>query len=159
MDASGNVFVAGLDQYVADLQINQAWLDEQLAANTQPHIFTFAHAPAFQVYHIENMSRYPENRDAFWTSLIAAGSRAYFTGHDHMYDLARLDERDRRDRDRLEAEDEEKHPLRVSPPAMIAILVLVLGVILIAANLFGEGKRAGGQKNEQNRASIFIHIT
>jgi hypothetical protein len=90
----GNVFVAGLDQYVADLQINQAWLDEQLAANTQPHIFTFAHAPAFKVYHDDNMSDYPENRDAFWNSLIAAGSRVYFTGHDHSYDHARLDDGD-----------------------------------------------------------------
>ena len=32
------------------------------------------------------MDASPTARDTFWNSLIAAGSRAFFCGHDHLYD-------------------------------------------------------------------------
>ena len=44
-----NIFVAAVDQYVNINRVNQTWLDGQFAANTQPHVFVFGHAPAFKV--------------------------------------------------------------------------------------------------------------
>jgi len=86
-----NALVIGLDQYVASHRVNQTWLDAQLATNTQPHVFVFAHEPAFKVDHADCMDDYTANRDAFWASIENAGGRTYFTGHDHFYDHARVD--------------------------------------------------------------------
>lgn len=90
----GNVFVAGLDQYVVLRRINQVWLDQQLAANSMPHIFVLGHEPAFSVDHADCLDDHPVERNAFWNSLAAAGGRFYFTGHDHFYNHARIDDGD-----------------------------------------------------------------
>ena len=37
---------------------------------------------------------YPAQRDAFWRSLKRAGARAYFCGHDHFFNQARVDDGD-----------------------------------------------------------------
>jgi hypothetical protein len=87
-----NVFVIGLDQYITTRRVNQSWLDSQLAANTQPHIFVFGHEPAFKTKHTACLDDYPEDRDAFWVSIEKAGGRTYFCGHDHMYNHARVDD-------------------------------------------------------------------
>ncbi|UCF43750.1 MAG: metallophosphoesterase [Planctomycetota bacterium] len=87
-----NVFVIGLDQYIRVRQVNQAWLDMQLAANTQPHIFLFGHEPAFKTQHTACLDDYPDERDAFWASIEKAGGRTYFCGHDHLYNHARVDD-------------------------------------------------------------------
>lgn len=87
-----NVLVIGLDQYVTTRRVNQTWLDSQLAANTQPHIFVFGHEPAFKTKHTACLDDYPENRDAFWASIEKAGGRTYFCGHDHLYNHARVDD-------------------------------------------------------------------
>jgi len=87
-----NVLVIGLDQYIRLRRINQVWLDSQLAANTQPHIFVFGHEPAFKTKHTACLDDYPDDRDAFWVSIEKAGGRTYFCGHDHMYNHSRVDD-------------------------------------------------------------------
>lgn len=113
-----NVFVLGLDLYTyatpgtklnpdgsipygALHQADQAWVDRQLAANKQPHIFSFAHEPAFKVDHLDCMHGdssfgmdLSKERDAFWNSLRKAGSRVFFGGHDHGFAHARIDDGD-----------------------------------------------------------------
>jgi hypothetical protein len=94
-----NVFVVGLDQMPTDnredwFQVNQGWLDAQLAANQLPHVFTFGHAAAFKYGHTDCLDDHPAKRDAFWNSLANAGSRVYFFGHDHTYARARIDDGD-----------------------------------------------------------------
>ena len=89
-----NVFVVGLDMYVTPWQINQVWLDEQFAANDQPHVFVFGHEPAFKVRHNDCLDDRPAARDLLWESMIAEGSRFFFAGHDHFYDHSRMDDGD-----------------------------------------------------------------
>jgi hypothetical protein len=88
-----STFLIGFDQYIDGQihRINQTWLDNQLAANTQPHIFVFGHEPAFKAQHDDCLDDYPVNRDAFWVSIENAGGRTYFCGHDHFYDHAWVD--------------------------------------------------------------------
>lgn len=88
------VLVLALDQYVTTGKVNQAWVDGVLAANTLPHVFAFGHLPAFKANHTDCLDDFPANRDAFWNSLRAANARAYFAGHDHFYDRARIDDGD-----------------------------------------------------------------
>ncbi len=86
-----NALIVGLDQYIELRRVDQDWLDSQLAANTKPHIFLLGHEPAFKVKHEDCLDDYPARRDRFWASIQRAGARAYFCGHDHMYDHARVD--------------------------------------------------------------------
>lgn len=88
-------FIAGLDVYFSHPhRVNQSWLDAQLAANHRPHIFVFAHEPAFKADHTDCLDDYPTNRDVFWESIVSAHGRTYFCGHDHFYDHARIDDGD-----------------------------------------------------------------
>ncbi len=87
-----NALIIGLDQYIKHRRVNQAWLDTQLAANTNPHIFVFGHEPAFKLLHEDCLDDYPAERDAFWASIEKAGGRTYFCGHDHFYNHARIDD-------------------------------------------------------------------
>lgn len=89
-----NAFIVGLDLYLDPSRLNQAWLDEQFAENNLPHVFVFAHEPAFKVTHESCIGYYPDERDRFWDSLTKEGARAYFAGHDHYYNHARLDDGD-----------------------------------------------------------------
>jgi len=84
----GDVLAIGLDEYTVEKEaIDQAWLDDVLAKHPKPFIFTFAHEPAFMDgAHKDNLDANPARRDAFWESLIKAGSRVFFCGHDHLYD-------------------------------------------------------------------------
>lgn len=84
----GNVMFLSLDEFqTSDLKINQAWLDATLAKPHPQHVFAFAHKMAFfSGNHTDGMFKSPEGRDAMLKSLIAAGSRAVFFGHDHLYD-------------------------------------------------------------------------
>ncbi len=87
-----NSLVIGLDQYVTTRRVNQSWLDSQLAANTQPHIFVLGHEPAFKTRHDACLDDYPDARDRFWASIEKAGGRTYFCGHDHLYNHVRVDD-------------------------------------------------------------------
>jgi hypothetical protein len=89
-----NALCVGLDNYVSIHHVNQPWLDQQLAANTQPHLFVFGHEPAFKVFHTDCLDDDTLSRTTFWQSLTHARSKVYFCGHDHFFDMARLDDND-----------------------------------------------------------------
>ena len=94
-----NALIVALDEYAgmwhhAVHSINQEWLDSQLQANTKPHVFAFGHEEAFRTQHLDCLDTHPDQRDAFWRSLQAAGGRVYTCGHDHYYDNARVDDGD-----------------------------------------------------------------
>ena len=84
----GDVLAIGLDQYTfGKEEVNQPWLDQVLADHKKPFIFAMGHEPAFMDgSHKDTMDVDPVKRDAFWGSLINAGSRVFFCGHDHLYD-------------------------------------------------------------------------
>ena len=111
-----NAMILGLDLYTPNLdsaanldgsypkdacrRVNQEWLDEQLNTKSE-HVFVFTHEPAFKVQHNDCMHGdnsygvdFSEYRNKFWQSITAAGARAYFCGHDHGYDHARIDDGD-----------------------------------------------------------------
>lgn len=85
-----NAFFVGLDQYVNPFRVNQAWLNTQLASKAQKHTFVYGHTPAFRVDHTDSLAYYPADRDLFWNSLGNAGVRMYFSGHDHVYNRAHI---------------------------------------------------------------------
>lgn len=89
-----NALFVGLDDYVTIHQVNQSWLDVQLAASAKPHVFVFGHEPAFKVFHTDCLDDAPAARNAFWQSLSGAGARLYLCGHDHFFDTARIDDQD-----------------------------------------------------------------
>ena len=89
-----NACFIGLDDYIQIHRINQPWLNQQLATNRQPHLFTFGHEPAFKAFHTDGLDDYPDERNAFWSSLTAAGARVYLCGHDHFFNVARIDDGD-----------------------------------------------------------------
>jgi len=90
----GNTFIIALDQYLDSYHLNQVWLDEQFEQNSLPHVFVFGHAPAFKALHTDCLDDYPLERNTFWNSIAAEGGRTYFTGHDHLYAHARIDDGD-----------------------------------------------------------------
>ncbi|MDH4242013.1 MAG: hypothetical protein OEW48_20830, partial [Phycisphaerae bacterium] len=71
--------------------VHQAWINEQLAANTKPHIFAFGHFTAFKMMW-DSLGDHPTDRDLFWESLENAGARTYFGGHEHFFDRASADD-------------------------------------------------------------------
>lgn len=84
-----NAFFIALDVYKGGQhQVALDWIERQLAANKQPHVFVYAHEPAFEVKHKDNLAFYPKERDRFWDMLGRAGCRVYFCGHDHIYNRA-----------------------------------------------------------------------
>lgn len=89
-----NALFVGLDNYTNLHRVNQPWLDQQLAGNTRPHVFPFGHEAAFKVFHADCLGSYPTERNTFWSSIAAAGARTYFCGHDHFFDVARIDDGD-----------------------------------------------------------------
>ena len=94
-----NALIISLDQYAGINHdtihmVNQEWLNAQLAANTRPHIFIAGHEAAFRAMHTDCLDNRTAERDAFWASIRNAGGRTYFTGHDHFYDHALIDDGD-----------------------------------------------------------------
>jgi len=89
-----NILFIALDQYTEIHRINQNWLDSILVNNDKPHVFVAGHAPAFKLLHTNCMGAYPEKRDIFWESLINAGVKIFFCGHDHFYDHAVINDGD-----------------------------------------------------------------
>ncbi|HWD19603.1 MAG TPA: metallophosphoesterase [Verrucomicrobiae bacterium] len=84
----GPVLCIGVDQYQSGREmIDQTWLDQTLRDHPAPFIFVYGHEPAFMDgLHKDTLDAHPDMRDAVWESLIRAGSRVYFCGHDHFYD-------------------------------------------------------------------------
>jgi hypothetical protein len=89
-----NAFFVGLDDYVNLHQVNQPWLNRQLAGNKLPHVFVFGHEPAFKAFHTDCLGSVPAARNTFWSSLTAAGAKVYLCGHDHFLNAARIDDGD-----------------------------------------------------------------
>jgi len=89
-----NLLFLALDQYTDSHKINQEWLDSILSTTTSNHIFAAGHEPAFKVSMSNCMGVFPEGRNLFWESLIDARALAYFSGHDHFYDHAVIDDGD-----------------------------------------------------------------
>jgi len=86
-----NAFFVGLDDYVNLHQINQPWLNQQLAGNKLPHVFVYGHEPAFKSFHTDCLGSVPDARNTFWSSLTSAGAKVYLCGHDHFFNVARID--------------------------------------------------------------------
>jgi len=84
----GPVLAIGLDQYSTGYEtVSQAWLDQVLAGHKKPFVFAFGHEPAFMDgSHKDTLDVDPIKRDQLWNSLMNAGSRVFFAGHDHLYD-------------------------------------------------------------------------
>jgi hypothetical protein len=89
-----NVLLLGFDQFVGPGFYDPVWLDSVLETNTAPHIFATGHLPAFKVVHDDLLDDDPNQRDAFWRTLVRAGCRAYFCGHDHFFDHLRAEDGD-----------------------------------------------------------------
>jgi len=96
-----NAFFVALDEYFhrsgKKHKINQAWLNAQLQnnnRNTHPHVFVYAHTPAFKVSHSSGSTGalYDDSsvRHTLWISLRDHGVRAYFCGHIHFYTANRI---------------------------------------------------------------------
>ena len=92
----GRAIVLGLDQYYPDIDhtVPQAWVDSRLAATDALHVFAMGHEPAFSSDHNDCMDDAPTARNTFLDSLIDAGARSYFAGHDHFYNHLRADDGD-----------------------------------------------------------------
>ncbi|HEY4759272.1 MAG TPA: metallophosphoesterase [Thermoguttaceae bacterium] len=89
-----NAFIIGFDQYFEHRhEVDQKWFDEQLAARdakAQPHVFAFAHEPAYAAHHTDCMDHNEKARDVFIQSIVDADGRIYFCGHDHFYNHAEI---------------------------------------------------------------------
>jgi len=83
-----NVLVVGLDEFQSkQLRVNQAWFDSVLKNKKEQHLFVFSHKMAFRSgHHDDGMETDPASRDTLINSIIAAGGRTAFFGHDHLYD-------------------------------------------------------------------------
>jgi hypothetical protein len=92
----GQAIVLGLDQYypTIDHTVPQAWVDAKLAATDALHVFAMGHEPAFSSDHNDCMDDAPTARNTFINSLVNAGGRIYFAGHDHYYSHLRADDAD-----------------------------------------------------------------
>ena len=89
-----NAFFVGLDDYVNIHQVNQSWLNQQLAGNKLPHIFGYGHEPAFKAFHTDCLGSVPAARNTFWSSLTSSGAKVYLCGHDHFFNVARINDGD-----------------------------------------------------------------
>ncbi len=89
-----NALFIGLDDYKNIHKVNQTWLDQQLAARKQPHVFVFGHESAFKIFHADCLDDSVSARNTFWQSLSHAGVKVYFCGHDHFLDVANVDDGD-----------------------------------------------------------------
>lgn len=87
------LFIA-LDQHCDDEKINQIWLDSLLSNKKAAHLFAAGHEPAFKLLHSNCMAAFPDERNTFWESLITAGAKIFFCGHDHFYDHSIIDDGD-----------------------------------------------------------------
>jgi hypothetical protein len=90
-----NAFFALMDLYAEGREhnVNQQWLDEQFQSNYLPHVFVFAHEPAYGLGgagHSDGLHSRRADRDRFVQSIVNEGGRAYFCGHDHLYDHGRV---------------------------------------------------------------------
>lgn len=67
--------------------VQRSWLTTDLAATTQPHVFVYAHEPAYPAGpHIgSSLDVYPSERDDLWNIMSNNNVAMYFCGHEHLY--------------------------------------------------------------------------
>jgi len=87
-----NAFFMGIDICEPYPHVTQSWVDAQLASNSQPHVFAYAHEQVVHVEHDYSLDNVPAIRDPFVASLINADSRTYFCGHMHCHNITRLND-------------------------------------------------------------------
>jgi len=89
-----NALFVCIDVYIENNQsrVNQLWLDTVLTSKNVPHLFVTAHEPAYALSggHSDCLDDYITERDVFINSIINAGGKTYFCGHDHVYNHARI---------------------------------------------------------------------
>jgi hypothetical protein len=89
-----NALFVCIDVYIENNQsrVNQSWLDTVLTNKNVPHLFVTAHEPAYALSggHSDCLDDYIAERDVFINSIINAGGKTYFCGHDHVYDHAKI---------------------------------------------------------------------
>jgi len=73
------------DHYGQGGHVQRSWLAGDLSNCSQPHIFVFAHRPAYSPGSVRGLDIYPDERDDFWNILSVYGAGMYFCGHDHLY--------------------------------------------------------------------------
>ena len=63
------------------------WLKEDLEKNKEKNIFVFGHEPAYPAHgHIgSSLDKYVSDRDRLWGVFKQYNIRAYFCGHEHLY--------------------------------------------------------------------------
>ncbi len=82
-----NALIIALDQYIVKgRKNNQAWIDEQFANSSLPHVFVMGHEPAFSANHKDCLDDNLQQRNEFLDSITKEGGRMYFCGHDHFFD-------------------------------------------------------------------------
>ncbi len=66
------------------------WLKKDLEKNKEKNIFVFGHEPAYPAYgHIgSSLDKYLSDRDRLWGVFRQYNVRAYFCGHEHLYNKA-----------------------------------------------------------------------
>ncbi|UCF71874.1 MAG: metallophosphoesterase [Deltaproteobacteria bacterium] len=69
------------------------WIEQDLAASSQPYKFVIGHEPAFpQHSHVgDSLDADPSMRDAFWQILVEEGAQAYFCSHTHFLSVVLRD--------------------------------------------------------------------
>lgn len=63
------------------------WLKEDLEKNKEKNIFVFGHEPAYPAHaHVgSSLDKYASDRDKLWGVFKQYNIRAYFCGHEHLY--------------------------------------------------------------------------
>jgi len=68
--------------------INQTWLNTQLAANTSKHLFVVSHIQNFNYSSWLGMGDVNQTeRNAFWASLVNAHTDAFIGGNSHVFNI------------------------------------------------------------------------
>ncbi len=81
-----NALFLGFDWYSDDLE--QDWVDTQIAKVNPTHIFSMAHMPLWKTKHDDVFDS--DARDTFINTIAAKGGRVFFSGHDHFYDHSKV---------------------------------------------------------------------
>lgn len=66
------------------------WLKEDLEKNKEKNIFVFGHEPAYPAHANigSSLDKYISDRDRLWSVFRQYNIRAYFCGHEHLYNRA-----------------------------------------------------------------------
>jgi len=69
-------------------RVQSSWLEEDLSKNKEPHVFVFAHEPAYPSgpHKGSSLDARPAARDHFWHIMERYGVGMYFCGHEHLFD-------------------------------------------------------------------------